>query len=63
MSEMKLTDLEKRRLKKLQEQANEFHERHEALKVEMHRITKLQNKVYTDFEKFWAPIRKREMNR
>lgn len=57
---MNLTDLQKRRLKKLQDAANEYQEAREAHGIEGVRIARMGNKVYADFEKFWAPIRKRE---
>lgn len=57
---MKLTDFEKRRLKKLQDASNEYQEAREAQAIEGSRVAKMGNKVYADFEKFWAPIRKRE---
>lgn len=57
---MKLTDLEKRRLKKLQDAANEYQVARAAVNIEGARVARMGNKVYADFEKFWAPIRKRE---
>lgn len=57
---MKLTDLERKRLKKLQDAANEYQEARVAVNIEGHRVANMGTKVYADFEKFWAPIRARE---
>lgn len=58
--EVRLTDFEKRRLKKMQEASNAYQEAREAHGIEGVRLARMGNKVYADFEKFWAPIRKRE---
>ena len=59
---MNLTDFEKRRLKKLQDAANKYHEAREAHSIAGVRLAVMGNKVYADFEKFWMPIRKRELD-
>lgn len=56
---MEMTDLEKRRLKKLQDAANTYQEMREAHGMAGVRLNKMHEKVYGDFEKFWAAIRKR----
>lgn len=57
---MNLTDFERRRLKKLQDTANKYHEAREAHGVEGVRLARIANKLYGDFDKFWSPIRDRE---
>lgn len=57
---MVLTELEKKRLNKLQEAANRYHEAREAHSVAGVRLARVADKVFSDFEKFWTPIRKRE---
>lgn len=60
---MNLTTAERKKLKTLRDEADQFYEDQNALKAEASRLNKIATKLFGPdgaFEKFWAPIRKRE---
>lgn len=63
---MDLTDLEKKKLERLRKRADEYYLAYNRMQIEQGKMSKLHAELFGPngaFEKFWAPIRKREIEK